>query len=144
MPQSRVLNVASSRDINAPAEKVWAVIGDFNSLPQWHPAIAASRLVTEGGATWRRVTLVDGSELSERLDSHSDSERTYSYAIPEGPLPIRDYHSRIAVKEAGAGRCLVEWSAHFVAFGVPDSVAEAEILGIYLAGLDALTQTFPG
>ena len=144
MTQSRVLKVASSRDINAPAAKVWAVIGDFDSLPKWHPAVAASRLVTENGATWRWETLVDGTELRERLDSHSDSERGYTYAILDGPLPVREYYARLAVKEANAGRCLVEWSAQFLAAGVPDAAAEAAILGIYLAGFDALTQLFPG
>ena len=31
--------------IDAPLEKVWEVLRDFNALPQWHPLVAASRIV---------------------------------------------------------------------------------------------------
>ena len=39
----------ASTVVDAPADKVWAVIRDFNGLPTWHPAIADSE-VEEGGS----------------------------------------------------------------------------------------------
>ncbi len=41
----------ASSVINAPIEKVWARIRDFNGLPNWHPAIARSEI--EGGCACR-------------------------------------------------------------------------------------------
>ena len=33
--------------INAPANRVWSLIRNFNGLPDWHPAVAESYI--EGG-----------------------------------------------------------------------------------------------
>ena len=39
--------VTRSTIIDAPIERVWAVLRDFNSHDQWHDAVEASRI--EGG-----------------------------------------------------------------------------------------------
>ncbi len=37
--------------IDAPAADVWAIVRDFNGMPQWHPLIADSLI--ENGLTLR-------------------------------------------------------------------------------------------
>ena len=48
-----MVNVYRSAVIDAPADKVWALIRDFNGLPKWHPAIGKSEI--EGGLPGDRV-----------------------------------------------------------------------------------------
>ena len=36
--------------VNARSDRVWARVRDFNGLPNWHPAIAESRIVPPFGA----------------------------------------------------------------------------------------------
>ena len=38
-----MVKVYISSVIDAPADRVWAAIRDFNALPKWHPAIEDSQ-----------------------------------------------------------------------------------------------------
>ena len=40
--------VSMSTDLNVSADKVWKLIGGFNVLPDWHPAVEKSELEEEG------------------------------------------------------------------------------------------------
>ena len=86
-------NVYRSAVIDAPADKVWALVRDFNGLPKWHPAIGKSEI--EGGLPGdcvgcvRRFTLKkDGGLLREKLLTLSDSGRTLTYNILVSPMPV--------------------------------------------------------
>ncbi len=39
-----MVKVYTSSVIDAPAAEIWGRIRDFNGLPNWHPAIADSRI----------------------------------------------------------------------------------------------------
>ncbi|MDB5408510.1 MAG: Polyketide cyclase / dehydrase and lipid transport [Rhodospirillales bacterium] len=136
-------SVDMSIGLNAPAEKVWALIGGFADLPRWHPAFAKSE-VREGGKLKRRLTLQDGASILEQLDHHDDATRTYSYTIVTSPLPIADYRSELSVRDDGPGRCTVRWKSTFEPEGAPRVDAEAAIRGVYQGGFDRLAQIFAG
>ena len=63
--------VVRSTVIDAPLERVWAVLRDFNSHDQWHDVVEQSRI--EGGERDDRVgcvrsfTLKDGNRIREQL-----------------------------------------------------------------------------
>ena len=78
-----------SRIVPATPERVWELIGGFDSLPDWMPFIRASTL-QERGRT-RRLATADGGEMVERLMAFSEAERSYSYAIVQGPFPVAGY-----------------------------------------------------
>lgn len=127
--------------LRGSVDEVWAAIGGFNNLPQWHPAVASSTL--EEGGRVRRLQLANGASLLERLHSFSERERSYSYSIEQGPLPVARYRSLLHVHEpAGGAGCRVEWSGEFAADGVPETEAIGLITGIYRAGLDQLGERF--
>lgn len=67
------------------ADKLWELIGQFNGLPNWHPAIEKSELEEDGKV--RRLTLVGGGSIVERLERVDDNEHLYRYSILESPLP---------------------------------------------------------
>jgi hypothetical protein len=132
--------VTLSAEIPASAMSVWNLIGGFNALPDWHPAIARSELSEDGSK--RTLQLVAGGSIIEQLKS-SDEEHTYSYSMLETPLPVRSYTGAIAVKPNADGTsCTVEWSGDFQAANVSENEAVRVIQGIYQVGLDNLSRIF--
>ncbi|MCG6861394.1 MAG: SRPBCC family protein [Chromatiaceae bacterium] len=132
--------VTLSTQLPASANSVWKLIGGFNALPDWHPAIAKSELSDDGSE--RTLHLVGGGTIVERLETVGD-ERTYSYSVLKSPLPVRDYLATIGVRPNVDGTgCTVEWSGDFRAADVPDNEAVRVIQGIYQVGLDNLSRIF--
>jgi len=137
--------VNSSTVLPVPAQSVWAVIGGFNALPNWHPAVEKSETTDESGAKVRTLSLAGGGAIVEKLVSSDDKERTYSYAILSGPLPVANYEASIRVRENEGGiGCTVEWVSEFDPSGAPESDAVAAIRGIYEAGFENLKKMFGG
>src|SRR5262245_61711794 len=133
---------ASARiDVAASTDKVWQLIGGFNSLPDWLPYAPKSE-TTEGGRV-RHVANPNGGTIVERLEKFDNAARSYSYSIIQAPFPVTDYLAAISVHEkAGGNGCLVEWSGTFVAKGVSDSEASKLFQGIFDDGLKALAARF--
>jgi len=134
--------VRETVSLNASPAEIWSVIGDFDSLDSWHPAVDASETVQDGAAKIRHLTLGDGSKIVERLDSHDDEARTYVYSIVDaGPLPVQNYQSVLEVSGDGASS-QVTWSSEFEAHGAPEADAQAAISGVYTGGFAALIEKF--
>jgi polyketide cyclase/dehydrase/lipid transport protein len=135
-------------EINAPPEKVWAAIGNFQDM-SWHPAVAKTEGSggNEQGAT-RTLTLQSGGKIQEKLNKYDKEGRSFSYEITEVDvmvLPVTNYSSTISVKGEG-GKSTVEWrGAFYRGFmnndpppELSDEAATKAITGVYRGGLDAL------
>ena len=135
--------ISVSAHIPISAEKVWDIVGHFNALPDWHPNIEKSEL--EQGGTVRRLTLVGGGTMVERLERIDDSAQLYRYSITESPLPVTNYVAELHVKpdDDGTG-CTVEWSSEFDPKGASAKDAMEVVQGIYQAGFDNLKKLFGG
>ena len=131
------LEASKSVDIKAPPAKVWAAIGDFCGISQWHPAIAACTPSMDGQKHLRTLDLKGGGQIVERQVSRREKKMEYTYAIVSGPLPVAHYRSTIKVTPSADGST-VTWSGTFSAKGADDAKATAAIQGIYDSGLDAL------
>jgi len=125
------INVIQSAVIDAPIDRVWAVLRDLNSHDRWHPAVARSRMENDvagdvvGGV--RRFSLSDGAEQREQLLSHSDRDYTYTYCILDSPLPLFDYKATVRLKPVtDANRTFWDWRSQFRA--PDDRAAELENL----------------
>jgi hypothetical protein len=100
----------ASSVINAPIEKVWKRIRDFNGLANWHPGIAKSTI--EGGqpsdqvGCVRVLTLQDGRVIRERLLEMSDLGHHYSYSILDGPLPVANYRATLRLRRISTATAL--------------------------------------
>lgn len=128
------------------ADETWAVVRQFNSLPDWHPAIWASE-ITGGGegltpGAVRVLTGVDGSIYRERLVALDDTDRKLTYEIVEAPLPVRGYRSTLRVQPVTDGAFL-SWHATFdPAEGTTAQEATTVLEAAYataLAGLHTIT-----
>jgi len=126
-------------EIPASAERVWQLIGGFDSLPDWLPYIPKSEL-SEGGRV-RTLANPSGDAIVERLLSFDDAGRNYSYAILSAPFPVVGYRSTLRVVENG-DNARVEWSGQFTPASVSDEEASRLFRGIYEDGLKALSAAF--
>lgn len=134
-------NVSMKTNLNVPADKVWEMIGRFNALPDWHPAVESSELEDDGQS--RRLTLVGGGSILERLEKLDDDGQHYRYSIVESPLPVGNYTADLRVKPSADGTsCTVEWSSDFNPVGASVEEASKAIQGVYQAGLDNLQKLF--
>lgn len=129
--------VSMSVKLNASADEVWGLIGEYNALPDWHPMIAKSSL--EDGGKVRRLEAGDGAVILERLEQMEDYSCTYT--ITESPLPISGYRATLSVRAEGAC-CIVEWGSQFTPDGASEEDVTGMIRGLYRAGLDALAKRF--
>ncbi len=138
--------VSTSMKLGVSAKQVWDLIGGFNALPDWHPAIEKSTIEGEEGATGsvRRLGLAGGGEIVERLEQLDDSGRSYSYSIVSSPLPLANYNATIRVSEDADGNATVEWSGEFDPAGASETDAMKVVEGIYQAGFDNLKKMFGG
>lgn len=134
-------SIVLNANIPAPASEVWKVVGDFNGLTKFSPAIAQSTVEGEGVGALRTLQLAEGGTIVERLESYDADERTLSYSIVESPLPLKDYLSTMRVATTDEG-CHVEWGGTCEADGATDHEVEQLLLGIYSGGLTSLGELF--
>ncbi|WP_354681761.1 SRPBCC family protein [Cupriavidus necator] len=121
-------------------DRVWQLIGGFDSLPDWLPYIPKSEL-SEGGRV-RRLVNPDGDAIVERLEAFDQSARSYTYSILEAPFPVTGYRATLRVVGIDGGQASrVEWSGQFRPAGVSDDDASRLFEGIYRDGLKALEAT---
>jgi hypothetical protein len=104
--------------INARSDRVWARIRDFNGLPNWHPAIAESRI--ENGEPADKVGCVrdfrlrNGDRIRERLLGLSDHDLFCTYSILESPMGVTNYVATLRLTPVTDGeRTFAEWTAEF-------------------------------
>jgi hypothetical protein len=131
-----MVQLTRSVTLNASPGDVWALIGGFQGLPGWHPAVETSTREDIGGVEHRRLGLAGGGEILEK-NLGSDT-MSVGYEIIESPLPLADYKATISVADAG-GKAVVVWASTYE--GTADSASDI-VAGIYQAGLDALAAKF--
>lgn len=134
--------VTMNTRLTVSPDKVWELIGGFNALPDWHPAVEKSELQEEG--SMRKLSLAGGGTIIEKLEKVDENERTYTYSIVDSPLPVANYTATIRVKDDGSGNTTVEWIGEFNPEGATENEAVEVIQGIYQAGLDNLKKMLGG
>lgn len=131
-----------SVDVDVPAEKVWAVVGGYDNLPQWLTLVETSTL--EDGGRVRRLSAAGGAVIVERMLSFDESQRHFSYCHIEAPDPVTDYVAHMKVDALAPDRSRVTWASSFVPSGIGEAEAVAHVEGIYRAGLASLKQVLEG
>ncbi|NJN44552.1 MAG: SRPBCC family protein [Anaerolineae bacterium] len=51
-----------------------------------------------------------GGETAEQIETFDDANKTLTYTILHGTLPVQDYHATIKVLAGDAESCTLEWS----------------------------------
>lgn len=141
-----MVKIYVSSVVDAPAERVWDRVRDFNGLPNWHPAIADSRI--EGNQPADKVGCIrnfhtrDGGLIRERLLALSDYDYSCTYSILDSPMGVSSYIATIRLVPVTDGnRTFCEWTAEFDC--APDREKELHDFiaqGVFQAGFAALNR----
>jgi NADPH2:quinone reductase len=113
-----VIRVRRSAVIDAPIDRVWEVLRDFNSHGAWHPAVGDSRIERNEPADQvgcvRNFFLKDGNHIREQLLALSDREHLSTYCILDATLPMRNYVATVQLKRITDGeRTFWYWESTF-------------------------------
>jgi hypothetical protein len=143
-----MVKVFTSSVIDAPADRVWAVVRDFNALPAWHPAIADSRI--EGNqpsdkvGCIRNFNLKSGGNIREQLLALSDYDYVCTYAILVSPMGVENYVATLKLMPITDGnRTYAEWTAEFDCAPEREKQLAQDIgQGVFQGGFDALKRRF--
>jgi uncharacterized protein YndB with AHSA1/START domain len=145
-----VAKVYVSSVLDAPADRVWAMIRDFNGLPSWVPAVTESRIEQRHPADKigcvRNFTLTDGGRIREQLLTLSDYDYSKTYSILESPMGVENYVATLKLTPVTEGdRTFIEWTAEF------DCAAERATelcnhigTNVFQAGFDSLKHKLAG
>ena len=136
--------VLVSTVINAPIERVWRTVSDFNGLPAWMPGMKDSTVEdgkspTEIGAV-RRLSMAGSKDvLRERLEVLDPENFRITYSVLEGPLPVKkiltSLHLRPITDSYGT---LGEWSTQFETEAGKETEGEQFMARVFGAGFRAL------
>ena len=143
-----MVRVYISSVIDASADNVWSRIRDFNGLPQWHPAIADSRI--ENNDAGDRVGCIRhfhtraGGMVREQLLALSDFEYSCTYEILESGMGVINYIATLKLTPITDGnRSFIEWSAEFdCAEARERELVETIGQGVFQGGFEALKRHF--
>ena len=127
-------SVKISDRINAPADRVWELVGDFGGIERFSTGFKSVTCSGTGVGAIRTITLPNDTQIQERCDLLDAKRRTLDYSIVAGPLPVASYLARIQLFEDGDGT-RVEWSSTFEPNGIPEAQAVAMIEGVYKGGI---------
>ncbi|KQT07449.1 hypothetical protein ASG40_14045 [Methylobacterium sp. Leaf399] len=140
--------VSDSIEIAAPADKVWAVVGEFQDA-SWIPVVEKTEGKGGNDAKATRVlTLKGGATVEEELNKRDADKKSLSYRITKvdvKTLPVNDYSSTIEVEGDGA-KTKVTWKGAFYRgymnndppADLNDEASKKAVLGLYKAGLENL------
>ncbi|TFZ02531.1 hypothetical protein EZ313_14820 [Ramlibacter henchirensis] len=136
--------VVRSTIIDAPIERVWAVLRDFNSHDRWHDVVDKSRI--EGAESSSQVgcvrnfTLNDGNHIREQLLALSDSEYKSTYCIVQATVPLQRYVATVTLKPVTDGnRTFWHWESSFATPpGRESELRDMVATEVYEAGFENL------
>jgi NADPH:quinone reductase len=136
--------VVRSTVIDAPIERVWAVLRDFNSHDQWHGVVEHSRI--EGSdrsdqvGCIRSFTLKDGNRIREQLLTLDEREHKSTYCIVEATVPLQRYVATVTLKPVTDGDATYwHWESTFgTPPGMEIELREMVAGGVYEAGFEHL------
>ena len=139
--------VTKTIEINAPVDKVWKIVGNFQDL-NWHPAVEKTEGTggNEKGAK-RTLTLKGGGQIHEALVKYDAEAHMMKYEITDVDvkiLPVNNYSSWLSV-EGDGNKSVLSWKGAFYRGymnndpppELNDEAAVKAVTGIYEAGLDA-------
>ena len=139
-----MIRVTRSAVIDAPIERVWAILRDFNSHWAWHPVVADSHIENGEAADQvgcvRNFHLKDGAHIREQLLALSDLDHISTYCILDATVPLTRYVATVQLKRVTDGnRTFWHWQSTFeTPRGRERELAEMVGKGVYEGGFEGL------
>jgi hypothetical protein len=128
--------------VEATPSEVWALIGPFCAIKDWHPALASCELDGKAPPTRTLLTREGGARFVELQVARSDANHRYTYSFTSSPVPVSGYVATFSVKASGKNASLVTWQGSYTPNDGQDEAAMAALSGIYESGLAAIRDRF--
>jgi hypothetical protein len=128
-------NVTMTSSMSADA--LWKKVGDFCGIAAWSPRIVKCVLSADGKQ--RTLSLKSGGTMVEALENWNDANRSYSYTILSGPLPVANYHSTMSVTGEPKGSVLKWMGSYDAKDTIMGGGVKKFIDDFYAAGAKVLT-----
>jgi hypothetical protein len=96
------------------ADALWALVGDFGKVAEWHPLVSACSIEPHGSTQpSRRLILEDGTEVHEQLVLRDAAARHLRYRMLTFPLPVSAQDNSIDVSPTAGGQARLRLAAEF-------------------------------
>lgn len=108
--------VVESVTIHAPADKVWAVVGNPTDATWIAHVVGAEAVSGDHEKPTYRLTLDNGHTLVEESRKRDPETRSFAYYLVRNDvadLPANDYSATVSVVPESEGTARVEWKAAF-------------------------------
>jgi hypothetical protein len=135
-------NLKRSIVVQASPDEVWAAVGPFCAIGDWHPAIGSCTLDGETPPTRTLVTRDGQATFIELQVGRSEAAHRYSYSFTSSPVPVTGYVSTFSVRRSGKNASIVTWRGHYTPLDGQETAAQAALTGIYESGLNAIRDRF--
>ncbi|CAN5128277.1 SRPBCC family protein [soil metagenome] len=126
--------VSRSIEVQGSPDAVWAKIGPYCTIKDWHPAISACTQDRKTPPT-RVLVTKDGATFVERQTGRSDAAHRYAYTFVSSPVPVTRYNSTFRVVAKAKGVSTVIWTGVYTPVPGKEKDAAAALAGIYESGL---------
>ena len=140
-----MVHIQQSLVLSANANDVWSVVGDFDKINEWHPAVLTIEDDDDDEGHIRLLGLLGGTKkMKERLIELNEDDLTYSYTIEDGPLPVQEFTGTVSVDASNeeTGSSIFTWVAEFEPKDTTEEDATAIITGYFATGLKGLKKIF--
>lgn len=135
---------AASTVVDAPIERVWALLDDFTAWHVWIPHIESTTMdrgMTQApvGST-RILTREDGSTIREKLVRKDDEAHLISYTFDGAhPYPVRRYIGTVRLEPVTtSGATFVHWSGDFDSDASDEDEAAENFKRVFLIFFESL------
>jgi len=102
-------DVSHYEDVNLPADRVWAVIGDFSGIRKWAVLVEAESTEDSPAGKIRTLNMPEGRVVRELLVAQS--QYAYTYGMLDRP-EMPGYRSTVAAIPLDAATTRIELIMH--------------------------------
>ncbi|MEZ5571248.1 MAG: SRPBCC family protein [Halioglobus sp.] len=138
-----MLSFTVERTIAAPIKVVWALLEDFGNL-DWYPGPSKVEVIGSGPGMTRRLHIEGAGAIDEVLESMDSAKYTFSYLIPNIPMPVTDYRGDVRLEAADNGATTkIYWTCQLTPQGISEADTQAMMEGVYadmISNLEAAAQ----
>ena len=131
-------SLTRSINVKGSPAAVWAAIGPFCSISEWHPAIASCSEDGKSPPTRTLKTRAGSMTFVELQTSRNETAHSYSYTFTSAPIPVTNYNSKLSVVGNGHRGSTVKWSSVYLPNPGMDQAAVNALTGIYESGLRSI------
>ncbi len=130
--------------IPAPIEEVWNLLGNFASLPSYHPWVVSGFI--ENGAPNNllgciRYLRLQSGYVREKLLLRDTANHCLHYSMIEGSLPVHDYYAAVClVPDNLSKQTHGEWWADFVVAEGDKTAVTEQIAVAFKAGFEGAAE----